>query len=290
MARSGRMVVAALVALAVVLVPATAAADDTPRKLRPYLKLRKNHVGPLTYGGHVTLHTEASGALLLLHQVVCDRDEACLVGEVRRVIEPLLGDLTPNQRKGFREYFDKATEASQYGDIRKAIVGYGNKGGCIDIHIRTGVNWSRVKRGQHCKVGRAFAILSKDLELPAPLTGKSLFKATIGRKAYVTLYEKATAQLLADVNACRSGRFFNTVPYCATQTFARLAEAANVDIKTVQAVLRAAVDQPDDSGTALVSPPADGCLTLQVRHERDPFEWYRRTKSHRDCAAGDPFL
>lgn len=279
---------AVLTAVAGGLVPATAAADDTPDELKPYLKLRKNHVGRITYGGHVTLHTEASGAIRLLHRVVCDRDEACLVAEVRRVIDPLLADLTRNQRSQFSEYFERATAREQYGDISRAVDEYGSGGGCIDIHIRSGVNWSQVKRGQHCKAGRAFSIRSKDLELPAPLTGKSLFKATIGRRAYVTLYEKATAQLLLDVSQCL-GRGPQTTSYCATQTFARLAEQANIDVRTVGTVLRAAVDQPDDSGSALLS-TRGGCLTLKVGPTRDPFEWYRRNKSHRECLAGDPFI
>ena len=288
MTRTRVALLAVLTALTVALVPATAVADDTPDELRPYLKLRKNHVSRITYGGHVTLHTEASGAIRLLHRVVCDRDEACLVAEVRRVIDPLLADLTPKQREQFTKYFEQATAAKQYGDISRAIDEYGRNGGCIDIHIRTGVNWSQVKRGQHCKAGRAFSILSKDLELPAPLTGKSLFKATIGRRAYVTVYEQATAQLLADVSQCL-GRGPSTTSYCATQTFARLAEQGNVDVRTVNTVLRAAVDQPDDSGSALLSTDG-GCLTLKVGPTRDPFEWYRRNKSHRDCRAGDPFI
>ncbi|HYI35637.1 MAG TPA: hypothetical protein VEX39_03475 [Thermoleophilaceae bacterium] len=288
MSRTGRLVVGLVVAAAVALVPATAAADDTPRELRPYLKLRKNHAGPLTYGGHVTLHTEASGALRLLHRVVCRRDVECLVQEVERVIEPLLADLSKSQRDAFSEYFDKATAPSQYGDIGRAVAEWARNGGCVDIHIRTGVNWSQVKRGQHCKAGRAFTIFSRGLALPGALEGKRLFKTTIGRKAYVTVYEKATGELLLGLNGCRRNGLY-TVSYCATQVFARVAEEAHTDVRTVQTVLRAAVDQPLDSGNALVG-TGGGCLTLQVRAASDPFEWYRRNKSHRECATGDSFF
>jgi hypothetical protein len=85
-------------------------------------------------GVYVSIYENATGAILLIYEL-CGEDIECLVSELEE------RGIGPQEGTGAAQWND-ALDEDQWEDLEEAIRDVRENGGCLNAHVRSGVNWS----------------------------------------------------------------------------------------------------------------------------------------------------
>ena len=242
---------------------------------------------------HVALYEQPSGAAVQLYGL-CANSLDCLIGEYRPIALKALRDFEiPARFPGRGKIKDvvgdrivKAFDEDQYEDIAAALDGVAEEGGCLDVQFRSGINWSTRGRGdERCRNGLEFGTTSDKLDLIEPYAGKKLFEISAGKTIRLTLFERTSAELVAQLRGCPDQRG------CVETAFAIVLEEILEDDR-IRGPVRAAILGVFDPGQATDFLDVAGggrCLGVTIDSSAtDVFDW-QAVDDRRYCnRGGDP--
>lgn len=85
-------------------------------------------------GAYVSLYQGATGAIIALYDL-CGGDIECVVNELEA------RNIGPQEGTGAAQWNDAIAE-DQWEDLEEAINDAKENGGCLNLHVRSGINWS----------------------------------------------------------------------------------------------------------------------------------------------------